>query len=65
MNVYGGGGQRCSTFIVNLRTRLRSVVSPHAPARKSPRYQLNTRLGGPHSRSGYFGKEKNFCPAGL
>jgi hypothetical protein len=29
-----------------------------------PRYTLDTRLGGPHSRSGCCGEEKNVTPAG-
>jgi hypothetical protein len=38
----------------------------HAPAilppEKDPRYQLDMRLGGPQSRSGHGGEEKNFQP---
>jgi hypothetical protein len=29
------------------------------PLRRSPRYPLNTRLGGPQSQSGHGGEEKN------
>jgi hypothetical protein len=38
----------------------------HVPAtlfrEKSPQYPLNMRLGGPQSRSGRGGEEKNLCP---
>jgi hypothetical protein len=30
---------------------------------KSPRYPLDTRMGGPQSRSGRGGEEKNPCPS--
>jgi hypothetical protein len=29
-----------------------------------PRYPLDRRLGGPQSRSGHYGEEKNLTPAG-
>jgi hypothetical protein len=51
--------------ILDLGTRWMWVVSftprPLCPQGKSPRYQLDRRLGGPQSRSGG-GDEKNFQP---
>jgi hypothetical protein len=37
-------------------------VSAALPKRKSPRYPLYRRLGGPQSRSGRYGEEKNSQP---
>jgi hypothetical protein len=37
---------------------------PLYPRGKSPRYPLNRRLGGPHSRSGRFGEERILDPTG-
>jgi hypothetical protein len=65
MKTYGGV-EVCSTFL-DLSTRWRSVVSftPRLlyPRRKSPRYPLDTRLGGSQSWSGHCGEEKNLAPA--
>jgi hypothetical protein len=38
---------------------------PLYPRGKSPRYPLDRRLGGPHSRSGRFGEEKILDPTGI
>jgi hypothetical protein len=52
--------------ILNLGTRWRWVViftlQPLYPQWKSPRYPLDSRLGGSHSRSGPGGEEKNSQP---
>jgi hypothetical protein len=32
---------------------------------KEPRYPLDKRLGGPQSRSGHYGEEKNQPPPGI
>jgi hypothetical protein len=52
--------------ILDLGTRWRWVVSftprPLYPQGKSPRYPLDRRLGGPQSRSGRSGEEKNSKP---
>jgi hypothetical protein len=50
--------------ILTLGTRWRCVVSfttwPLYPRRKSSRYPLNRRVGGPQSRSGRSGEEKKY-----
>jgi hypothetical protein len=60
----GSGG--ITPRILDLGTRWRWLVSfrprPPYPQRKSPYYPLNRRLGGPQSRSGHSGKEKNSQP---
>jgi hypothetical protein len=38
------------------------TLRPLYPQGKSPRYPLDNRLGGPQSRSGRGGEEKNFNP---
>jgi hypothetical protein len=39
--------------------------APNAkPPEKSPRYSLDSRLGGPQNRSGHCGEEKHLAPAG-
>jgi hypothetical protein len=52
--------------ILDLGTRWRWVVSftpqPLYPQGRSPWYPLDTRLGGPQSRSGRGGEEKNSQP---
>jgi hypothetical protein len=62
--VLGSGG--IAPRINNLGTRWRWVVSftprPLYPQGKSPRYPLQRRLGGPQSRSGRGGEEKNSQP---
>jgi hypothetical protein len=59
----GSGG--VVPLIQNLCTKLEMSRKLHPPAtlptEKSPRYQLNRRLGRPHSRSGLFGDE-NLSP---
>jgi hypothetical protein len=49
--------------ILDLSTRWRRVVGfmpqPLYPQEKSPWYALYRRLGGPQSRSGHSGEEKN------
>jgi hypothetical protein len=51
---------------LDVGTRLRWVVSftprPLYPQGKSPLYLVDMRLGGPHSRSGRGGEEKNSQP---
>jgi hypothetical protein len=60
----GSGGTALS--ILDLGTRWRWVVSfttrPLYPQRKSLWYPLDRRLGGPQSRPGYGGEEKNSQP---
>jgi hypothetical protein len=62
--VLGSGGKLHSFF--DLGTRWRWVVSftprPLYPQGKSPLYPLDRGLGGPQSRSGRGGEEKNFQP---
>jgi hypothetical protein len=48
-------------LVVEGGTQLTSGPGRFTP-RKEPRYRLNTRLGGPHSRSGHFGKKKHLFP---
>jgi hypothetical protein len=66
MKVYRGS-RRIAPLILNLGTR-RRYGHPHAPAAlllgKEPRCPLNMRLGGPQSRFGLFGEDKNvlFAP---
>jgi hypothetical protein len=52
--------------ILDLGTRWRRVVSfrrrPLYPQGKSPWYPLDRRLGGPQSRSGHGGEQKNSQP---
>jgi hypothetical protein len=62
MKTYWGNG--CiAPCILDLGTRWRWVVSftprPLYPKKKSPWYPLDRRLGGPQSRSGRGGEEKN------
>jgi hypothetical protein len=60
----GNGG--ITPLILDLGTRWRWVVSFTPcllyPQGKSPWYPLGRRLGGPQSRSGHGGEEKNFQP---
>jgi hypothetical protein len=62
------GKRSYSSTIHDLGTRWGWVVSftprPFYPREKSPRYPLETRLGGPQSRSGRCGEEKNLASAG-
>jgi hypothetical protein len=64
MKTYWGGG--IAPRILDLDTRWKWVVSftpqPLYRQGKSPRYPLDRRLGGPQSRSGRGGEEKNFQP---
>jgi hypothetical protein len=65
-DVWGSG---CvDPLFLDLGTIWRWVVSftvlPLYPGGKSPRYPLDRRLGGPHSRSGRFGEEKILDPTG-
>jgi hypothetical protein len=57
---------RCSFGIFYLCTRWTLMVSftalPLYPRKKSAQYWLDRRLGGPESRSGRSGEEKNFLP---
>jgi hypothetical protein len=57
-----------SSIILDLGTRWRWVVTftprPHFPRGKIPRYSLDRRLGGPQSRSGRCGGERNLALAG-
>jgi hypothetical protein len=59
---------RYSFTILDLGTRWGRVVSftprPLYPRGKSPRYPSDRRLGGPQSRSGRYGEDKNFATAG-
>jgi hypothetical protein len=55
------GEWRCSSTILDLGTRWRWVVSL-TPRPLYPRYPLDRRLGGPQSRSGRSGEEKNLLP---
>jgi hypothetical protein len=65
MKGYSGSGG-IAPRILDLGTRLRWVVSftPRSfyPQGKSPWYALDRRLGGPQSRSGRDGEEKNSQP---
>jgi hypothetical protein len=65
MKMYWGSGG-IAPRIFDLSTRWRWVVSfttrPLYPQRKNPRYPLDRRLGGPRSRSGCSGEEKNSQP---
>jgi hypothetical protein len=65
MKAYWGSGGVASR-ILDLGTRWRWVVSFTTrllyPQGKSPRYPLSRRLGGPQSRSGLGGEEKNSQP---
>jgi hypothetical protein len=60
------GSRGIAPRILNLGPRWRRVVSftprPLYPQGKSPRYPLDRRLGGPQSRSGHGGEEKNSQP---
>jgi hypothetical protein len=62
--VLGNGG--IALRILDLGTRLKWVViftpRPLYSQRKSPRYPLDRRLGGPQSRSGRGGEDKNSQP---
>jgi hypothetical protein len=65
MKTYWGSGS-IVPLILDLGTRWRQVVSfmprlPY-PQGKSPWYLLDSRLGGPQSRSGHGGEEKNSQP---
>jgi hypothetical protein len=66
MKTYWGSGDIAPLILV-LGTRCRWVVSftpwPLYPQGKSPWYPLDRRLGGPQSRSGRGGEEKNSQPA--
>jgi hypothetical protein len=57
------GSRGIAPHILDLGTKWRSVVSftprPLYPQRKGPLYPLDRRLGGPQSRSGRGGEEKN------
>jgi hypothetical protein len=63
-----GKWSHSSTFI-DLGTRWRWVVSftllPLYPRGKGRRYSLDRRLGGPQSRSGRWGEEKNLALPGM
>jgi hypothetical protein len=63
------GEWRYSSTILALGSKWRWVVSftslPLYPQENSLRYLLDTRLGGPQSRSGRYGEEKNFPPVGI
>jgi hypothetical protein len=65
MKAYWGSGG-IAPRIVDLGTGWSCVVSfaprPFYPQRKSPWYPLDRRLGGPQSRSGCGGEEKNSQP---
>jgi hypothetical protein len=65
MEAYWGSGD-IAPHILDLGTRWKRVVSftsrPLYPQGKNPWYPLYRRLGGPQSRSGRGGKEKNFKP---
>jgi hypothetical protein len=65
MRAYGASGGIAS-HIFDLGARWRSVVNitlhPLYPRGKSPWYPLDRRLGGPQSRSGRGGEEKNSQP---
>jgi hypothetical protein len=65
MNAYWGS-EGIAPRILDLCTRWRWVVSftprPTYPQGKSSWYPLDRRLGGPHSRSGRGGEEKNSQP---
>jgi hypothetical protein len=60
------GSVDVAPHILDLGTRLRWVVSfthrPLYPPGKSHRYPLDRRLGGPQSRAGRGGEEKNSQP---
>jgi hypothetical protein len=58
------GKWRYSSTIPNFGTRWRWVVS-FMPLSLYPRYQLDNRLGGPQSRSGCCGGEKNLALPGI
>jgi hypothetical protein len=62
------GKWRYSATILDLGTIWRWLVSftprPHYLRGNHPRYPLDRRLGGPQSRYGRYGKEKNFAFAG-
>jgi hypothetical protein len=65
MKAYWGSGS-IAPRILDLGTSWRCVVSltprPLYPQGKSPWYPLDRRLGGPQSRSGRGGEEKNSQP---
>jgi hypothetical protein len=65
MKAYWGSGTM-APCVLDIGTRWRWVVSftprPIRPQGKSPWYPLDRRLGGPHSRSGRGGEEKNSQP---
>jgi hypothetical protein len=65
MKTYWGSGG-IAPFILDLGTRWRSVISftprPLYSQGKNPLYPLDRRLGGPQSRSGRGGEEKNSQP---
>jgi hypothetical protein len=65
MKTYEGSGG-IAPRVLEIGTRLRSVVSftdrPLHTQGKSPWYPLDRRLGGPQSRSGRDGEEKNSQP---
>jgi hypothetical protein len=63
MNTYGEWSYRST--ILDLGTRWSGSFRPQLlyPQGKSPRYPLDRRLGGPQSRSGRYGEEKNLAPA--
>jgi hypothetical protein len=65
MKAYWGSGG-VAPRILDVGTRLRWVLSfthrPLYPQAKSPWYPLDTRLGGPQSRSGRGDEEQNFQP---
>jgi hypothetical protein len=65
MKAYWGEDVQLHSFF-DLGTRWRWVVSftplPLYPQGKSPWYPLDRRLGGPQSRSGRWGEEKNSQP---
>jgi hypothetical protein len=65
MKAYWGSGG-IAPHILDLGTRWRWVVSftlrPLYPQGKRPSYPLDRRLGGPQSRSGRGGEEKNSQP---
>jgi len=46
-------------IIISIVGELSASCPDHLNSKKEPRYPLKRRLGGPQSRSGHFGEEKN------
>jgi hypothetical protein len=58
------GRRRLAPLILNLGTRWSEWLVNFTPRplynrERTPQYRLNVRLGGPQSRSGHYGEEKN------